>query len=134
MTASRVTHSVALGSRFLQSDNTVEDELATSRLSLRVLVHAEIADTLKLEAVKLLRVSDNIPDACIFVLNERIVVEEVSEVAFLNAGLLKDILMVHEDGILVDDGWDSVFLRDPVDHTLNLLLGNGYDADLDLLN
>ena len=134
MTASRVTHSVALGSRFLQSDNTVEDELATSRLSLRVLVHAEIADTLKLEAVKLLRVSDNIPDACIFVLNERIVVEEVSEIAFLNAGLLKDILMVHEDGILVDDGRDSVFLRDPVDHTLNLLLGNGHDADLDLLN
>ena len=122
------------GSGFLEGNDAVEYELTADFVRLGCLIDAEVADTLELEAVELLRVAEVVPDAGVLVLNQRVLVEEVCEVASPLGSSTDHVLFSEQVRVLIDDSRNGVLLGHPLDHTLHLLLGHRDRSDLDFLD
>jgi len=91
-------------SSFLEGNDAVEDEAVVICRRLRVLVHAEVANALELEAIEFLRISLHVPKARIVVHYVRVLVEVGKPVFSLFLCGVCHVLDRQQLSVLVDSG------------------------------
>lgn len=103
-------------------------------LAASFLIDTEVPKSFKLEAVVGFHVSQHVPDARVWVINQRGLVEVVQPVLALLLGRGHDVFDGKQLGILINDAFYAAVGRDPVNHTLHLLVVIFNDFDINFNN